>query len=61
MAHPDLRRFHAFPEFVVRRELQLRDAVFATLALVHLAAEVMSNQLVAVTDAKHRQSCAQNL
>src|SRR4051794_12025107 len=61
MAHPYLRGFHACPEFIVGRELQLGDAVFPALSLVHLSAEVMRNQLVAITDTKHRQSRVQHV
>jgi hypothetical protein len=60
MIHPDLRVLHTFPESIRYCDREMRDAIFAAIALLNLTAQMVRQQLVAITDAQDRDTASKN-
>ena len=61
MIHPDLRVLYTVPERIRKSELEMCRAIFAAIAPLHLAAEMVGEQLVAIADAQNRYAARKNV
>src|ERR1700761_8859981 len=60
VTHPNLRALDAFPQRVVTSDCEMRQAVLATLSLLHGPAEMASHKLVPVADAEYGNAGAED-
>jgi hypothetical protein len=61
MIHPDLGILYTAPESIWECDREMCYAIFAAIAFLNLSAEMMREQLMAVTDAQNRCSATKDI